>query len=131
MAAQEIIYDMTGKLKPQDEIEALLVGKKVVSTDLYEGTLTLSDGTRLKVVPNFDGGPSGGDFFLQSLATIENAITAVELRDRYDVTAGENPDIYEIFVYAEGVPNEQRLVQVTGDAGNAYYGAGFKLLVTA
>lgn len=131
MAAQEIIYDMTAKLKPQAEIETLLVGKRVVATDLYEGTLTLSDGTYLKVVPNFDGGPSGGDFFLQSLGSVENAITAVELRAHYDVSADENPDVYEIFVYTEGVPNEQRLVEVTGDAGNCYYGAGFKLLVTA
>jgi len=131
MATQELIYDSTVKSKPQAELEALLIGKKIVSTDLYEGTIALSDGTYLKVVPNFDGGPSGGDFFLQSLGSVENAITAVELRDHYDVSADENPDVYEIFVYTEGVPNEQRLVEVTGDAGNCYYGAGFKLLVTA
>lgn len=76
-------------------------------------------------------GLPAGDFFLQSLGSVKNAIAAVELRDHYDVGAEDNQDVYEIFVYTESISNEQRLVEVTGGAGNCYSDAGFKLLVTA
>lgn len=123
--------DYSYESKPLDVLTDVLVGKQVTSVDKVAQTLTLNDGTTLKVEPNLGDWEDQGAFLLDALDGTENAITSVTLKDRFDATAAEGRrESFEIFVYTEGVANEQRLVSVVGDSGNGYYGSGFKLTVT-
>lgn len=115
---------------PTAELNELLVGKSIVSIDQNAATLTLSDGAVLTIVPNLGEGYDGGDFFLDRISTVENAIVAVEAVTDYDGSVQDRADIYRINVYTAGVPNSQEIVSVSGDIGNGYYGSGFSILVS-
>lgn len=119
-------------ITPADELTALFVGKSIDSVDQAAGTLTLSDGTVLTVVPNFQQGWDGdGDFFLDRITAVENAIVAVEAITGYDTELPEGRrETYRINVYTAGVPTGQELISVSGDAGNGYYGSGFQIFVS-
>lgn len=95
---------------------------KKVSDD----TLELDNGTKLRVVPN-DGGCScgAGDYRLDELNEVPNAITAVE----FNIT-DEEPELYygekktyRIFVLAEN--QKSKLLEVSGNDGSGYYGTGY------
>jgi len=124
-----------------EALAAQFVGKRVIAVDLEAQTLSLSDGTVLTVEPNFGGCCGQGDFSLVSLATAENAITRVEVQRSLDpieaakeLTPAEDegisPDVYRLFVYAEGVAQGQEILEVGGLEGNGYYGTGFEILVS-
>lgn len=116
----------------------LLVGRRIVKAERGEwrqerwydpatGKLTLDDGTIIYVRPNIGGCSCGaGDYELEHLATVENAITdvrlAVEQNGSYEETKS-----YRIYVIADAV--EINAVQIDGDDGNGYYGTGYSLLV--
>jgi hypothetical protein len=106
----------------EDDITRLLVGRKVTKVD--HETLSLDDGTILKVLPNDGcGGCTNGYYELEALNEVENAIMSVEF------TESQNLDMLSIFVYCEGVETRQQLLEVSGDDGNGYYGYGYRIRV--
>lgn len=115
---------------PTAELNELLVGKSIVSVDENAATLTLSDGAVLTIVPNLGEGYDGGDFFLDRITAVENAITAVEAVTDYDGSVQDRADLYRINVYTAGIPALQEIISVSGDIGNGYYGSGFSILVS-
>jgi len=135
----------------RDEIEALLLGRRVV--DVEGINLTLDNGVVIEALGGEGGCSCGaGDYDVEVLNRVNNAITRVEFdycpagddehrynpeTGRYDLVVNrtEHPDNpkdsytgwYRIFVYAE---NEQiNLMQFNGSDGNGYYGTGFALRV--
>lgn len=124
----------------------LLVGRRIVGAEMGDfevprnsfwrdkaaGKLTLDDETEIFVIPNEGGCCCGaGDYFLEKLATVDNAITDVRLeaeRANPDDKWGEyGPTSYRIYVIADNV--EINAVQIDGDDGNGYYGTGYELVV--
>lgn len=116
-------------IDPTAAFNELLVGKSIVSVDQDAATLTLSDGAVLTIVPNLGEGYDGGDFFLDQITAVENAITAVEAVTDHDGSVQDRADIYRINVYTAGIPALQELISVSGDIGNGYYGSGFCVLI--
>lgn len=124
-----------------EALAAQFVGKRVIAVDLEAQTLSLSDGTVLTVEPNCGECCGQGDFFLVGLAEADNAITRIEVERSFDpVEAAKEgtpedkrdikPDVYRLFVYAEGVAQGQEILEVGGFEGNGYYGTGFEILVS-
>jgi hypothetical protein len=112
-----------------DSIEAdlseILVGRSIVGVD--GDKLHLDDGTYLDVEPNSGcGGCSSGNYWIEEIAAFENAITRVSY---VESERGDN-DLYEVFVYAATGPSA-RILAVTGDVGNGWYGSGYTILVRA
>lgn len=124
-----------------EEISALLVGRRIVATELgnferpdrgwskASGKLTLDDGTEVLVVPNEGGcACSAGDYALTSLAACDNVITSVRLEVETDDEESWEPDqSYRIYVVADAT--EINVVQIDGNDGNGYYGTGYELIV--
>lgn len=109
----------------EDKIRELLIGRKVQTVS--HDTLILDDGTTLQVIPNDGcGGCSSGWFEVDFLNGVDNAIMSVEF---IEIEKGYD-DVYQIFVYTEGVQVGETIVSVTGDVGNGYYGAGYSIYVT-
>lgn len=116
----------------------LLVGRRIVKAERGEwkqdrwyypatGKLTLDDGTVIYVRPNIGGCSCGaGDYELEHLATVENAITDVRLVTEQNGSYEESKS-YRIYVIADAV--EINAVQIDGDDGNGYYGTGYTLFV--
>jgi hypothetical protein len=109
----------------RDDISDTLLGHRV--TNVKGDTITLDDGTSLKIIPNEGGCICGaGDYSLTSLNRVDNIITHVEFNevntDKYDEWS------YRIFVLAGD--EKINLLQVDGDDGNGYYGTGYQILVT-
>lgn len=116
---------------PTEDVAQLLVGKSIDSVDIETKTISLSDGALLTVVPNQGSCCPAGDFFLTELNSVENIISSVELAQHYDKSrSNDRNEVYEIFVYAGAVPVAQRLIEVSGNAGNGYYGSGFRIAVS-
>lgn len=136
----------------RDEIEALLLGRRVVSAE--EGKLVLDDGVVIEALGHEGGCSCGaGDYDLAVLNRVDNVITRVDFdyhpgedeQYQFDWETGayrelaprcEHPDnppagshtgFYRIFVYAE--QELINLVQFNGTDGNGYYGTGFELRV--
>lgn len=124
----------------QDEITALLMGRKVTKVDGEH--LMLDDGTVIKAIGR-DGGCacSAGCYDLSVLNGVDNIITRVEYDYRpssnwdhptFDDGDPDAPDdkwtgYYRVFVYAEN--QRVNLMQFDGTDGNGYYGTGFEILV--
>lgn len=107
------------------EIRALLEGRRIVSAE--GATLTLDDGTIVRVVPNEGcGGCASGWYELKHLAAVDNIITAVNLHDDPD-SADPERHTYRLAVVADAVEINAAIVE--GDDGNGYYGTGYGLLV--
>jgi len=108
-----------------ESIKSLLIGRRVV--DVHEsGYLTLDSGTVLEVEPNRGCICGAGDYWIDHLEGVNNAITDVEL----DCTYEDHEDYdtaYRIYVYANGMRHE--LLRVVGSDGNGYYGTGYELVV--
>lgn len=119
----------------QDKIAGLLVGRRITTADIGTGTLTLDNGTVIKVIPNQGGcSCSAGDYELSRLATVDNAITSVRLvndpaNDDYD-WSGPSPERGGYRIYVVTANEEIEVVAVDGDDGNGYYGTGYELLVS-
>lgn len=108
-----------------ESIKSLLIGRRVV--DVHEsGYLTLDNGTVLQVEPNSGCSCGAGNYWIDHLERVNNAITAVELSCSY--TDAEDYDtVYRIYVYANGMQHE--MLRVVGSDGNGYYGTGYELFV--
>lgn len=114
----------------EKEIEELLLGHKIVA-DENNDTLILDNGVRLLITPNSgcDACPSG-NYYLEHIASVNNAITNVEFVNEHEDSEYEDFEEeyyqhYKIFVIADGMTTE--LLDVYGTDGNGYYGTGYKI----
>ena len=107
------------------KIKDLLIGRRVVSVGVE--TMTLDNGTRVIIMPNEGcGGCNSGNYWVEHLERVNNAITDVEVDCDY-VDKEEYDTVYRIYVYANGMQHE--LLRVVGTDGNGYYGTGYELRV--
>lgn len=125
MKKDKTLYECNEK-----EIEDLLLGHKIVA-DENSDTLILDNGVHLLITPNSgcDACPSG-NYYLEHIASVNNAITNVEFVNEhedsdYDDFDDEYYQHYKIFVIADGMTTE--LLDVYGTDGNGYYGTGYKI----
>lgn len=110
----------------EDEIRALLVGRKVVGTG--DDTLKLDNGTILRIIPN-EGCPCGsGDYALRHVSQVSSAIMDVRFGKELDGSPDDwATQVYRVFVLADGLMTE--LFSVEGTDGNGYYGTGYEVEV--
>lgn len=115
----------------EKEIEELLLGHKIVA-DENNDALILDNGVVLQINPNVGCyGCESGNYYLQHITSVNNAITNVEFVNDYEVNDDDYYDDedyyqhYRIFVIADGVTTE--LLDVYGTDGNGYYGTGYKI----
>lgn len=110
-------------------LRRLLIGKRITKAE--GDTLTLDDGTRLIIDPNFGGCSCGaGDYWLEYLNDFDNAITEVSIE--YDEEKSKfyrrTYELIKIFVFADSDIKDE-VITVRGYEGNGYYGRGFEILV--
>lgn len=114
----------------EKEIEELLLGHKIVA-DENNDTLILDNGVHLLITPNIGcGACPAGNYYLEHIASVNNAITNVEFVNDYEDYDENDFDAeyyqhYKIFVIADGMTTE--LLDVYGTDGNGYYGTGYKI----
>ena len=115
----------------EKEIKELLLGHKIVA-DENNDALILDNGVVLQINPNVGCyGCESGNYYLQHIASVNNAITNVEFVNDYEVNDDDYYDEedyyqhYKIFVIADGMTTE--LLDVYGTDGNGYYGTGYKI----
>lgn len=107
----------------EKEIEELLLGHKIVA-DENNDALILDNGVVLQINPNIGcGGCESGNYYLEHIASVNNAITNVEFVEEYDDDCYY--EHYKIFVIADGMTTE--LLDVYGTDGNGYYGTGYTI----
>jgi len=106
----------------EKEIEELLLGHKVTVDD-YDN-LVLDNGVVLQINPNIGcGGCESGNYYLEHIASVNNAITNVEFVEEFEDDCYY--EHYKIFVIADGMTTE--LLNVYGTDGNGYYGTGYTI----
>lgn len=106
----------------EKEIEELLLGHKVTVGD-YDN-LVLDNGVMLQINPNIGcGGCESGNYYLQHISSVNNAITNVEFVEEFEDDCYY--EHYKIFVIADGMTTE--LLDVYGTDGNGYYGTGYTI----
>lgn len=106
----------------EKEIEELLLGHKVTVDD-YDN-LVLDNGVVLQINPNIGcGGCESGNYYLEHIASVNNAITNVEFVEEFEDDCYY--EHYKIFVIADGMTTE--LLDVYGTDGNGYYGTGYTI----
>lgn len=107
----------------ETEIEELLLGHKVTA-DENNDALILDNGVVLQIYPNIGCyGCESGNYYLQHISSVNNAITNVEFVEEYDDDCYY--EHYRIFVIADGMTTE--LLDVYGTDGNGYYGTGYTI----
>lgn len=106
----------------EKEIEELLLGHKIAVDD-YDN-LVLDNGVVLQINPNIGcGGCESGNYYLEHIASVNNAITNVEFVEEFEDDCYY--EHYKIFVIADGMTTE--LLDVYGTDGNGYYGTGYTI----
>lgn len=106
----------------EKEIEELLLGHKVTVDDY--NNLVLDNGVVLQINPNIGcGGCESGNYCLEHIASVNNAITNVEFVEEFEDDCYY--EHYKIFVIADGMTTE--LLDVYGTDGNGYYGTGYTI----
>ena len=106
----------------EKEIEELLLGHKVTVDDYDK--LVLDNGVVLQINPNIGcGGCESGNYYLEHIASVNNAITNVEFVEEFEDDCYY--EHYRIFVIADGMTTE--LLDVYGTDGNGYYGTGYTI----
>lgn len=106
----------------EKEIEELLLGHKVTVDD-YDN-LVLDNGVVLQINPNIGcGGCESGNYYLEHIASVNNAITNVEFVEEFEDDCYY--EHYKIFVIADGMTTE--LLDIYGTDGNGYYGTGYTI----
>ena len=106
----------------EKEIEELLLGHKVTADDYDK--LILDNGVVLQIFPNIGcGGCESGNYYLQHISSVNNAITNVEFVEEFEDDCYY--EHYKIFVIADGMTTE--LLDVYGTDGNGYYGTGYTI----
>ena len=108
----------------EKEIEELLLGHKIVA-DENNDTLILDNGVVLQINPNVGCyGCESGNYYLEHISSVNNAITNVEFVEEYDDDEYQCKH-YRIFVIANGMTTE--LLDVCGTDGNGWYGTGYTI----
>lgn len=124
-------YDYQGYLNEnsEEDIKELLVGHKII--EVKNDSFILDNGMVLQVVPNNGcGGCSSGNYWVEHIAKVNNAITNVWLDVEYDKYSNDYSDAdthYKIYVIADGIQTE--ILDVYGTDGNGYYGTGYEINV--
>lgn len=78
----------------------------------------------LQINPNIGcGGCESGNYYLQHISSVNNAITNVEFVEEFEDDCYY--EHYKIFVIADGMTTE--LLDVYGTDGNGYYGTGYTI----
>lgn len=111
----------------EKEIEELLLGHKIVA-DENNDSLILDNGVVLQINPNVGCyGCESGNYYLQHISSVNNAITNVEFVNDHDDSDDDEEyyQHYRIFVIADGMTTE--LLDVYGTDGNGYYGTGYTI----
>ena len=109
----------------EKEIEELLLGHKVTVDD-YDN-LILDNVIMLQINPNIGcGGCESGNYYLEHIASVNNAITNVEFVEEFEDDCYY--EHYKIFVIADGMTTE--LLDVYGTDGNGYYALDIRLTCT-
>ena len=111
----------------EKEIEELLLGHKIVA-DENNDALILDNGVVLQINPNVGCyGCESGNYYLQHISSVNNAITNVEFVNDHDDSDDDEEyyQHYRIFVIADGMTTE--LLDVYGTDGNGYYGTGYTI----
>lgn len=117
----------------EETYKQLLLYRKIVEVrgNSYQGELVLDDGTVLKIVPNEGcSGCGAGYFYIDELNTCDNIITDVQIEydtGRYNRNFDSNDECIRIFVLAEDT--RIKIIDVSGNEGNGYYGRGFVIYV--
>lgn len=113
----------------EKEIEELLIGHKV--TVYGDDNLVLDNGVMLHINPNVGCyGCESGNYYLEHIASVNNAITSVEFVNEHEDIGDDDFDAeyyqhYKIFVIADGMTTE--LLDIYGTDGNGYYGTGYTI----
>lgn len=82
----------------------------------------------LQINPNIGCyGCESGNYYLQHISSVNNAITNVEFVNDHDDSDDDEEyyQHYRIFVIADGMTTE--LLDVYGTDGNGYYGTGYTI----
>ena len=119
-------------------VRELLIGRKVVTVQKYEGNpynydtkslIKLDNGVLLEIDGNNGaGGCSSGWYDVVELNTVDNAIMSVEFeKGETDSEWGGINDAFRIFVYSEH--EKIKLAEIVGSEGNGYYGSGYYVTV--
>lgn len=129
------------------KVEEIFLGKSIVAAERLssgEGQLTLSDGARVRLVPN-EGASccSSGAYELKKLTACANVITRAQIeveayngpkpgakgkRGKKGVASPyEDGHVYRLFVFTG--QTKINVAHVEGDDGNGMYGSGFELFV--
>ena len=120
-------YDYQGYLNENSEkdIEELLIGRKIV--EIKNDSFILDNGMVLQVKPNDGcGGCPSGNYWINHIAKVNNAITNVWLDVEYGEKDYTGLDThYKIYVIADGIQTE--ILDVYGTDGNGYYGTGYEI----
>lgn len=102
---------------------AILVGRKIVDTNVRAGTLTLDDGTVVEFETEITDCCSY--LSLTDLHTTTSIITAAGIKDDEDEDSLDSR--YNAWVYAITDGGEKAIVEAEGDAMSGYYIHGFEL----
>ena len=123
-------YDYQGYLSEcnEDKAKELLIGRKIVEVK-NGNSFILDNGMMLYVEPNNGcGGCSSGNYWIENIAKVNNAITNVWLDVEYSKNDYTDADThYKIYVIADGIQTE--ILDVYGTDGNGYYGTGYEINV--
>lgn len=108
----------------EDRLKDIFVGRKIVSVDTMNDTMTLDDGTVLGIDGNDGCACANGNYSIEHLATVDNVILNVETEidtDEY----GDDGDV-RMFVYTA----HEKLEAIRAEGcDNGYYGTGFWIKV--
>lgn len=111
----------------EKEIKELLMFRKIV--EVQGDSMILDNGVKLNVLPNIGCCCGAGNYYVENIASVPNAITDVIFSEDYYEKDGEYMTAYKIYVICEGIQGEQELLKVSGTDGNGYYGTGYEIEV--
>lgn len=115
-----------------EDLEELLIGRKIVEVDDDDEALILDNGVRLYPVGNEGcGGCSAGNWWISNLAPYDHAITGVKIAEE-DLTQDYNAisdHVVRVFVWAESDARAAEIITAKGYEDNGFYGRGYEIYV--
>lgn len=115
-----------------EDLEELLIGRKIVEVDDDDEALILDNGVRLYPVGNEGcGGCLAGNWWISHLAPYNHAITGVKIAEE-DLTQDYNAIgdyIVRVFVWAESSVKAAEIITAKGYEDNGFYGQGYEIYV--
>lgn len=115
-----------------EDLEELLIGRKIVEVDDDDEALILDNGVRLYPVGNEGcGGCRAGNWWISRLAPYDHAITGVKIAEE-DLTQDYNAigdHIVRVFVWAESSVKAAEIITAKCYEDNGFYGQGYEIYV--